>query len=262
MTANELISLSAIALVSFCMSYLGAAVGLVLGQFRVVLLTYALGSAVVGSSTSLAISTVSAIVGSIGHIRGGRVNLALLVSMGVPSALTAYASARFAASADPRMLKTAIAIAVLITGVHMLFRRRPLGGDPQRISAFPEGKRSFASQFALGAVLGAISGVVGLLLGSLRLPALVRLSGVRPATAVGTNMLIGAITGVSAGFSAMLGGKVDLLAFAVVSPLTLVGAHYGARKTGELDSATLTRWIAYALIPTALVMLAEVVLVT
>lgn len=260
MTALDYIILTAIALVSFCMSYLGAAVGLVLGQFRVVLLTYALGSAAVGGATSMAISTVSAIVGSIAHVRGGRVNLTMLLTVGAPSAVTAFLSARFAASADQSFLKIAIATVLLITGVNMLFPRKLPATAPRVPSVFPKGPRSFVSQFALGAVLGAISGVVGLLLGSLRLPAMVRFSGVSPRTVVGTNMVIGAITGVSAGVTAMSGGKVNLAAFAVITPLTLLGAHYGARKTGELDPNTLKRWIAYALIPTASVMLAEVIL--
>lgn len=258
MTPSGSLILALIALVSFCMSYLGAAVGLVLGQFRVVLLTYALGSAAVGGATSLAISTAAAIVGALVHVREGRVNLALLASVGGPSALTAYASARYAGHADPRFLKAAIACVLLVTGLHMLRPRRVLPRASRPESAFPSGTRSFAGQAVLGALLGAISGLVGLLLGSLRLPAMARLSGVAPATAVGTNMAIGAITGISAGVTAAAGGSVDVVAFSVITPLTLIGAHYGARKTGGLDPATLTRWIAYALIPTALLMLSEV----
>jgi uncharacterized membrane protein YfcA len=241
MTPSSSLVLALIALVSFCMSYLGAAVGLVLGQFRVVLLTYALGSAALGGATSLAISTVAAIVGAVVHVREGRVNLALLASIGGPSALSAHATARYAGQADPRLLKGAIACALLVTGLHMLRPRRRLPDARRPESAFPSGTRSFAGQVAVGALLGAVSGLVGLLLGSLRLPAMARLTGVAPATAVGTNMAIGAITGISAGVTAAVGGSVDLVAFAVITPLTLIGAHYGARKTGGLDAATLTK---------------------
>lgn len=261
MTGVDTLVLVAIALFSFCMSYLGATVGLVLGQFRVVLLTYALGSATVGGATSLAISTVSAVIGAAAHVRAGRVNLALLFTIGAPSALMAYVAARFAARADPLFLKSAIGTALLITGLRLLFRREPAGAGRSVAPEIRRGPRSLAIQVALGALLGGISGLVGLLLGSLRLPVMVRLSGISTHEAVGTNMLIGAITGISAGVSAMAGDSVDLISFTVIAPLTVLGSHWGARETGRRDAATLTRWVGYALVPTALLMLSEVLFV-
>jgi uncharacterized protein len=115
-----------------------------------------------------------------------------------------------------------------------------------------------AAQIAVGAVLGALSGLVGLLLGTLRLPAMLRFAKMEAGTAVGTNMAIGALTGLSAGVAAMAGGTVDPVAFAIVCPITLVGAHMGARQTGRLDRAMVRRWIGYVLVPTALIMFTEV----
>ena len=107
--------------------------------------------------------------------------------------------------------------------------------------------------------MGALSGFVGLLLGSLRLPAMLRFSGARPPVIVGTNMAIGAVTGIAAATAAIAEGKVDLVAFALVAPLTLVGAHFGAKRTAAARDAavTLTHWIGCALVPTSLLMLAE-----
>lgn len=259
MSRNELLALVLIALVSAAMSYLGAAVGLVLGQVRVALLTYALGSAVEGAATSLAVSTVATVIGTVAHAREGRVHLGLLITIGGPSALAAYGTARFSSQVDPHLLKLAIAVTLLVTGFHMLWRvsaqTRDLTVPPPKLTS---PALVVLSQVGVGAVLGAVSGLVGLLLGSLRLPAMVRLTRVAVPKAVGTNMAIGAITGLSAGMSAMAGGHVDVLAFAVVSPLTLLGSYLGARQTGKLDERALTRWIAYAIIPTALLMLAEI----
>jgi uncharacterized membrane protein YfcA len=113
------------------------------------------------------------------------------------------------------------------------------------------------AEVVVGAVLGAISGLVGLLLGSLRLPAMIRYARVPPAIAIGTNMAIGALTGLSAGVATFLQGQVDLGAFAIVTPLTLLGANLGARRTGQLDEATLKRWIAWILLLSAALMLGE-----
>jgi uncharacterized protein len=258
MVEHQILPLCLIAVVSFGLSYVGAAVGLVLGQLRVALLTYVLGGAIEGAATSLAVSTVATLVGAVAHTRQGRVHLGLLVTVGGPSAIAAYAAAQYSRLIDPRILKLAIALTLLVTGIHMLWRARLQAEREQPPEPSLGRGLTIACEIATGAVLGAISGLVGLLLGSLRLPAMVRLTRVPPSTAVGTNMAIGAITGVSAGVSAVVGGHVNVVAFALVAPLTLVGAHFGAYRTGKLDRQTLIRWIAYALIPSALVMLSEI----
>ena len=46
-----------------------------------------------------------------------------------------------------------------------------------------------------GAVIGLLGGFVGLILGTLRMPALLRLVGEVPGRAVGTNLLVGVLVG-------------------------------------------------------------------
>lgn len=251
LTADPLL-LALIAVVSLLLSYIGATVGLVLGQLRVALLVYALGSAAVGTATSLAISTAGTLIGTLRHAVDGRVDLALLLTVGLPSAATAFLSARYAGLVDARVLKLAIAGVLILTGVAMLIRRR----KPDEQLPAPKLPPMLA-EVAVGAVLGAISGLVGLLLGSLRLPAMIRYARVATPTAIGTNMAIGTLTGLSAGVATFLEGQVDLIAFAVVAPTTVIGAHLGARKTGRLDPATLLKVIAWVLIATGVLMLAE-----
>lgn len=242
-----------IALVSFVLSYIGATVGLVLGQLRVALLAYALGSPAVGAATSLAISTAGTLVGTATHARARRIRLLLLVTVGAPSAIAAYLTARHAGRLDPRTLKAAIAVVLALTAARMLTRPHPADAD----APAPSRTLAIAAEMVVGAVLGAISGLVGLLLGSLRLPAMIRYARVPPPIAVGTNMAIGAVTGLSAGVATFLEGQVHLVAFAVVTPLTLLGAALGARKTGRLPEPQLRRWIAWTLLLSAALMLGD-----
>lgn len=253
MGSHDVLALALIALVSLVLSYVGATVGLVLGQLRVALLTYALASPAVGAATSLAISTAGTLAGAYRHAREGRVRVWLLLTVGGPSALAAYASARYAGLVDPRALKAAIGVTLALTGASML---RP-GAAPAEPTPVSSRRLAVALEVLVGALLGALSGLVGLLLGSLRLPAMLRLARVPAKVAVGTNMAIGAITGLSAGVATFLEGKVHWAAFAIVTPLTLVGAHLGARRTGSLDPAALRRWIAYVLLLSAALMLGE-----
>lgn len=136
----------------------------------------------------------------------------------------------------------------------MLRRPAPPAGSSEHV---PPPRYAVLREVVVGALLGAISGLVGLLLGSLRLPAMIRYARVAPPVAVGTNMAIGCLTGLSAGVATFLEGQVDLPAFAVVTPLTLLGAHLGARRTGQLDPQALRRWIAWVLLLSAALMLTE-----
>ena len=86
---------------------------------------------------------------------------------------------------------------------------------------------------------------------------MIRYARVATPIAIGTNMAIGTLTGLSAGVATFLEGQVDLVAFAVIAPTTVLGAHLGARKTGQLAPETLLKVIAWVLVATGLLMLAE-----
>lgn len=275
----DLLVLGLVALLSLGLSYLGASVGLVLGQLRLPILVYWLGSPVVGAATSLAISAVAALVGAARHARAGRVDVRLMVTIGLPSALAAWLATRFAVRLDPALVKLCIGLALVLTSVAMLRTSgkraqgvregatseagtteagtTETGTDDAAMSTVgpvPRGRLGF--EVLVGVLLGAVAGVVGLLLGTLRLPAMMKL-GVHPARAVGTNMAIGSMTGLLAGTAALFDGNVDPQAFAVITPATMLGAYWGASATGKLDKVTLRRLIAWTLLGIGAWMAAE-----
>lgn len=292
----DILVLGLVALLSFGLSYIGASVGLVFGQLRLPILVYWLGSPVVGAATSLAISAAAALVGAARHARAGRVDLRLMLTIGLPSATAAWLSTRFAVQLDPALVKVSIGVALVLTGGTMLWSRArassaaaradakvgvdakvaagPSAASPahEGASAAPSTASASASQLepvvvprarlllevVVGVILGAVAGIVGLLLGTLRLPAMMKL-GVHPARAVGTNMAIGSMTGLLAGTAALLEGNVDPWAFGVITPATMVGAYWGASTTGKIDKATLRRLIAWSLLGIGAWMVAEAV---
>lgn len=305
----DFLVLGLVALLSFGLSYIGSSVGLVFGQLRLPILVYWLGSPAVGAATSLAISAVAALVGAARHAREGRVDVRLMVTIGLPSAVAAWLATRFAVSLDPALVKVSIGLALVLTGGTMLRSRgrpaqdvrkdggdaaggtgegsdaaasKPIaeatapelaragkleaargdtmtdegGPDSSMIATGPIPRGRLLFEVAVGVVLGAVAGIVGLLLGTLRLPAMMKL-GVHPARAVGTNMAIGSMTGLLAGAAALLEGNVDPWAFGVITPATMVGAYWGASATGKLDKATLRRLIAWSLLGIGAWMAAE-----
>ncbi len=79
---RDVFALGGIGLLSFGLSALGAAVGLVLGHLRLPLLIAYIGSPVGGASTNLAVSGLGALAGSYRHAREGRVWLSVLALIG------------------------------------------------------------------------------------------------------------------------------------------------------------------------------------
>ena len=98
-----------------------------------------------------------------------------------------------------------------------------------------------------GAVIGAIGGLIGLILGTLRVPALIRWVGEEPARAVGTNLVIGIAVG-AAGLLGHLPNGVDWTLLAIGGGTSVPGALAGSRYTGRLSTATLLRAIGVILL--------------
>jgi uncharacterized membrane protein YfcA len=89
---------------------------------------------------------------------------------------------------------------------------------------------------------------VGLILGALRMPALLRLVGEVPARAVGTNLAVGVLVGVAGLFGHLPSAPPDWDLLALGAAASVPGALLGARLTGRLAEKQLVRGIAVALL--------------
>jgi hypothetical protein len=108
-----------------------------------------------------------------------------------------------------------------------------------------------------GFVIGVIGGALGVILGTLRMPALLRSVGLDARRAVGTNLVVGFFLGV-AGFAAhalRLEIEWDLLAVGLAGAIP--GAWLGARLTGRISELVLRRSIGVALLVIAAVFAVE-----
>ena len=83
---------------------------------------------------------------------------------------------------------------------------------------------------------------VGLILGSIRLPALIRILRVDPRIAAGTNLFIGFIMGSLGWVGHVIQGQVNYPLTGLMGVSAMVGSYYGAKLTGKvsLDSLLTT----------------------
>jgi len=144
----------------------------------------------------------------------------------------------------------AIAVALLWNGVQLLFE----------VGAPPRARNPRLAAVVAGSVIGLIGGAVGLILGTLRMPALLGRVGLPAARAVGTNLVVGFFLGVAgfAGHAAQL--EVDWPVLGVSIAAAVPGTLLGARLTGRMSERTLKRAIGAALVAVGLAIAVEAAL--
>ena len=248
----DLPTLLALALWSFTVAVAGGVAGLVLGNLRLPLVVALASSPAAGAGANVAVSGVGALTASVAHARAGRLDSRLFWWMAPPSLVGAIIGGLISGALAGRALLAVIGVVVLYGGVEVLRHRRRR--DPRA----PSQPRAIPAA-AIGFGVGVLGGIVGLILGTMRLPALVRWAGVSPQAAVGTNSAVGMVVGIG-GLIGHLASGIDWAVFAVAAVPTVPGALLGARLTGRLDDQALLRVIAVILFLTGTVMLIEAVM--
>jgi uncharacterized membrane protein YfcA len=248
------LELAALAVWCFSVALAGGLVGIVLGNLRLPAVVLAASTAAAGAGTNLGISGVSALSASVAHIRGGRVNWRLFAWMAPPSMAGAVVGGLVSGALPEDVLLVVIGVALLYFGVNLL--RQPRSGDgPARER--PAGLDVRAAVVS-AALIGLLGGLIGLILGSLRMPALIKYVGETPARAVGTNLTVGVCVGV-AGVVGHLPAGIDWDVFAVGAAASVPGALLGARLTGRLSERQLLRALGTVLVVVGFAMLAQAV---
>jgi uncharacterized membrane protein YfcA len=241
--------LALVAVWSFAVALAGGVAGLVLGNLRLPLVLQFSSSTSAGAGANIAISAASALTASIAHWRGGRIDWRLFWLMAPPSLLGGFVGGVVSGLLPQRLLLAVIAVVVLYGAVEIERRnRRPVPEEPSG------GGR--ATAIAIAFAVGVLGGLVGLILGTLRLPAMVRWLGTSPRAAVGTNAATGVVVGVG-GLIGHLSGGVDWNLQPAGCAGAVPGAYLGAHLTGRLDDRQLLQAIAAILVVAGLSLAAQ-----
>ena len=227
---------------SFLAGFLGAAVGLVLGSLRLPAILLASASPAAAAGTNIAISAATAATGALAHGRAGRVHWRTVAWMTPPSVAAAFVGGYFAHLVPERALLGVIAVVLAWNGLDLLLELRPTRR---------RGRRPALAAVLAGATIGLLGGAVGLILGTLRLPALLGPVGLSAHSAVGTNLVVGFFLGVAGFLGHLLRLEVEWVALAAGLAGALPGAWLGARVTGRLSERALRRAIGLALVVVA-----------
>jgi len=222
----------------------------VLGTLRLPALLVAAGNPAAAAGTNIAISAAAAASGGWRHAREGRVDWRVVAWMAPPSIVGAVVGSLLGASIPDRVLFAGIAAVLAWNGLDLLARP---------VRARPRARPRVWSAAGFGAAIGFVGGAIGVILGTLRMPALLGVVGMDARRAVGTNLVVGFFLG-AAGFvahAAKLEVEWDLLAAGLLGAIP--GAWLGAHKTGGISDETLRRLIGVALIGVAVAFAIEAI---
>jgi uncharacterized membrane protein YfcA len=223
----------------------------VLGTLRLPLMILLASSPSTAAGTNIGISAASAAAGSVRHAREGRVSWPVVWWMLPPSVVGAFLGGYFGSDLPETALLSVASGILVFNGLDLLLR--PFHAQPRtRLRLAPAVLGGFG--------VGALGGAIGVILGTMRMPVLLRGVGMTAAKAVGTNLVVGFAVGAVglAAHAARLEVEWELLA--VGAPAAVVGGWLGAHVTGRLSELFLRRAIGVALIVIAAALAVEAAL--
>ncbi len=229
---------------------LGFIIGLTLGLLggggsilTVPALVYIIGLPTqVAITASLVIVGLNSLIGVGFHARQGTLNSKVAVVFGGVGMLTAYFAANVSQLFDEDLLMAMFAILMVVVGIMMIFRK-----PPQEHASHDDTpvQRNWGVIIAAGAVVGILTGFLGVGGGFLIVPALVMLVKIPIREAVGTSLLVIAMNSF-AGFLGKLSGNVELdyVMLAIFVAAGIGGTFAGAQLVQRIRPARLQQSFA------------------
>jgi uncharacterized protein len=237
----------------FAVALAGGLVGLVLGNIRLPLVLLLASSPAAGAGANIGVSGVAALTAATVHVRAGRINWQLFGWMAPPSMVGAVVGGYVSGVLPEEVLLAVIGALLLYFGIDLL---RPRHRAPRPAAEGGAPKLDIRAAVVTGALIGLLGGLVGLILGSLRMPALLRYVGELPARAVGTNLAVGVCVG-AAGVIGHTPEGVDWDLLGIGAAASIPGALIGARLTGRLSERQLLQAIGAVLVVAGCATLAQ-----
>lgn len=222
------------------------------------------------TSASLIIVGITSVIAAVAHARGGHVRWRAAAVFGIIGSVTAFGGSILNRAVDPQVLLIAFSALMVIAAIAMLRRtRKSTAPEPDHTSSAPPepvddeahspGSVATATKprvtlaqaaklVAAALVVGFLTGFLGVGGGFLIVPALVLALGYSMPLAVGTSLVIIAITSAGA-FAERLGTA--SIPWQVVIPFTLAavaGSFAGTAISDRISGNALTRGFAILLI--------------
>lgn len=255
----DLLTLSILSLLGLAIGFVGGLVGLVLGVVRFPLIFgTAETSVAISAGTNIGISTLGAFAAAIRHFQQNNVHKRIFVTMAVSGAIGAFLGSLLTRFVPVQVLLLSIGVIVSYEAFSLIKSSRIQRSEIQ--VSKQKTKSTLSSESAIGFGIGFLGGLVGLVLGSIRVPAMISVLKMEPRVAVGTNLAASSIIGVAGLLGHILNSEVDFTILAVMGSTAMIGGYIGAKFTRRFNATTLKMIIGIVLAFVAVIMFFRVAL--
>lgn len=249
--------------IGFIISFIGGMVGLVLGVIRLPFIVSTGLNVTESIGTNIGVSTLGAITAAIQHIRNRNISFTIFIIMALSGAIGAFYGASLTKNVSINLLLILIGLIISYESFTLLKdnnrnNKININNNEKKITEnrLNVNQKSIKQknpyndiivQSIIGFLIGLLGGLVGLVLGSIRLPAMIKIWKTEPKIAVGTNMLISSVMGMSGFIGHIINNEVNFLYLIILGPSAMVGGFLGAKYTNRLSPSTLKKLIGIIL---------------
>lgn len=249
--------------IGFIISFIGGMVGLVLGVIRLPFIVSTGLNVTESIGTNIGVSTLGAITAAIQHIRKRNISFTIFIIMALSGAIGAFYGASLTKNVSINLLLILIGLIIFYESFTLLKdnnrnNKININNNEKKITEnrLNVNQKSIKQknpyndiivQSIIGFLIGLLGGLVGLVLGSIRLPAMIKIWKTEPKIAVGTNMLISSVMGMSGFIGHIINNEVNFLYLIILGPSAMVGGFLGAKYTNRLSPSTLKKLIGIIL---------------
>lgn len=249
--------------IGFIISFIGGMVGLVLGVIRLPFIVSTGLNVTESIGTNIGVSTLGAITAAIQHIRKRNISFTIFIIMALSGAIGAFYGASLTKNVSINLLLILIGLIISYESFTLLKdnnrnNKININNNEKKITEnrLNVNQKSIKQknpyndiivQSIIGFLIGLLGGLVGLVLGSIRLPAMIKIWKTEPKIAVGTNMLISSVMGMSGFIGHIINNEVNFLYLIILGPSAMVGGFLGAKYTNRLSPSTLKKLIGIIL---------------
>lgn len=191
---------------------------------------------------SLVVVGMTSGFGAISHWRAGTVHWRSALAFGPPAIVGAVLGAELGLQVDVAVQVTVFAVVMLVAAISML-----RGGIATAASRPRDDKRPLPFMTLVGALVGVLTGFVGVGGGFLYVPALALLGGLAMREAIGTSLVL-ILLSCSAGLIRYSGLDLDWSAIALFTGIAFLGVAAGSRLVPYLSQPALKRSFAVFLL--------------
>ena len=229
---------------SLLVGLLGGMIGLSLGTIRLPAMLLLGVPLPVAASANIFVSSVVGVTGSYRHFRDGRVKLPLVFTIGAPAFVAGFLGGYFSNQAPVDLLIALAGGLILWQGIELIVLARRRRRDALSNQPPDDQLEGSAGRFSVPRILsgagasfgiGLLAGAIGLVLGSVRLPLIIRVLRVDPRIAAGSNLFIGMTMGALGWVGHVLHTRPDLSLLIILLAPAIVGSYLGAKFTGRVS---------------------------